>query len=106
MGPRPRDQKTATLAGRAPRKAVAFSRRRYRQVRRDLPNHGKSGMIDVKGIGRHMPRARHERGHVKEAGKRVKQWVGEYHVYEKQADGTEKRVHRAEVLGPKAGMPK
>jgi integrase len=63
-------------------------------------------MMDLKGIGRHMPRARHQRGHVTVMGTRVKQWVGWYYVYQQQGDGTEKRVHKSEVLGTKAGMPK
>ena len=35
-------------------------------------------MIELKGIGRHMPKARHQRGFVEEVGKRVKRWKGVY----------------------------
>lgn len=63
-------------------------------------------MMDLRGLGRHMPKARHQRGFVEEAGKRVKQWIGHYFVYARHPNGEEKRVHREVRLGPRAGMPK
>jgi len=53
-----------------------------------------------------MPRERFQRGWVEEAGKRRKKWRGHYYVYVRQPDGTERRQHRAVVLGLKSEMPK
>ncbi len=60
----------------------------------------------VKEVGKRMPRARHQRGWVEEAGKRRRKWRGHYYVYVRQPDGTERRQHRAVVLGLKSEMPK
>ena len=57
-------------------------------------------------IGRHMPRDRHQKGFVEEVGKRTKKWKGHYYIYIQQPDGTERRAHRAIILGRKAGMKK
>ena len=51
-------------------------------------------------------RDRHQTGWVEETGKQVKRWKGHYYVYLKQPDGTERRRHRAVILGPKAGLRK
>jgi integrase len=58
------------------------------------------------GIGRRMPRERHQHGRVERVGKLVKKWKGHYYVYERQLDGTEKRRHRAVLLGLKSEMSK
>lgn len=58
------------------------------------------------GIGRRMPRDRHQHGRVEEIGKRVKKWKGHFYVYERQLDGSEKRRHRAVILGLKAEKSK
>src|SRR5437867_462715 len=58
------------------------------------------------GIGRYMPRDRHQEGWVEETGKRVKKWKGHFYVYLRQLDGSEKRRHRAVILGLKARMKK
>jgi len=63
-------------------------------------------MMDLKAIGCHMPKTRHQRGYVEETGKRVKSWKGHYFIYARQPGGEEKRIHTAVILGPKAGMPK
>jgi hypothetical protein len=38
-------------------------------------------MIDVRQVGRHLGRGRHENGWVEKTGKKVKRWRGYYHVY-------------------------
>jgi len=43
---------------------------------------------------------------VEETRGRVKKWKGHYYIYVRQADGTEKRFHRAKILGNVAGMKK
>ena len=63
-------------------------------------------MMDLKAIGCHMPKTRHQRGSVREGGTRVKQWIGDYFVYEREPGGAEKRVHKTVRLGPRVGMPK
>ncbi len=60
----------------------------------------------LRKIGRHMPRTRHQEGWVEEVGKKVRKWKGHYFVYVRQADGAEKRSHRAVVLGLKADLRK
>ncbi len=60
----------------------------------------------VKEVGKHLGRSRHQRGWVEETGKRVRNWKGHFYVYERQPDGTEKRRHRAVILGPKSQMKK
>lgn len=63
-------------------------------------------MIDVRSIGRHLGRSRHENGWVKRVGKRVKKWRGYYHVYVEHPDGTEKRTRRKTTLGNCADLTK
>ena len=63
-------------------------------------------ILDLKGIGRRMPKSRHQRGFVEEVGKRVKQWKGHYFIYARQPDGEEKRIHKSAILGPKSGTPR
>ena len=53
-----------------------------------------------------MARDRHQSGRVEEVGKRTKKWKGHYYVYVAQVDGTEKRAHRATILGAKSKMKK
>lgn len=53
-----------------------------------------------------MSRDRHQDGWVEECGGRVKKWRGHYYVYERQADGSEKRRHRSLILGPRARLKK
>jgi integrase len=57
-------------------------------------------------IGGRMGRDRFQSGRVEEVGKRVKKWKGFFYVYERQADGTEKRKHRSVILGLKAKLRK
>jgi integrase len=52
-----------------------------------------------------MPRDRHQNGWLTETGKKRKKWKGHYHAYEVH-DGTEKRVHKAVILGPKSELAK
>jgi len=56
--------------------------------------------------GAHMGRDRYQEGRVVLVGKRVKKWRGHFYVYEKQADGSEKRRFRNIQLGLKAEMDK
>jgi integrase len=56
--------------------------------------------IDLRSIGKHMPRERYQRGSLKKVGKRSKVWEGLWHVYVRQPDGNEKRLPRTKVLGP------
>jgi integrase len=60
----------------------------------------------LKAAGRHMSRTRHQKGWVEETGKRVRKWKGHFYVYVRQSDGTEKRQHRAVILGLKSEMRK
>jgi integrase len=53
-----------------------------------------------------MPRDRHQAGRVEEVGKRVKKWKGHYYIYVREADGSERRAHKAVMLGDKAKMKK
>jgi len=46
-----------------------------------------------------MGRERHQDGWVEPVGKKVKKWRGHYYLYERQADGSEKRRHRIADLG-------
>jgi len=58
------------------------------------------------GVGRRMPRDRHQRGWVHEVGKAVKKWRGDYYTYEVGPDGREKRRHRMVILGLKSKLKK
>jgi hypothetical protein len=51
-----------------------------------------------------MGRDRYQEGSLVAVGKRVKKWRGHFYVYEKQADGSEKRRFRNVLLGLKAEM--
>ncbi|MEQ1949371.1 MAG: site-specific integrase [Bryobacteraceae bacterium] len=53
-----------------------------------------------------MSRERHQYGRVELTGKRLLKWKGHYYIYERQIDGTEKRRHRAVILGLKSQMTK
>ncbi len=53
-----------------------------------------------------MPRDRYQRGWVEETGKRLRKWKGHYYVYVRQPNDSEKRCHRAEILGLKSEMRK
>jgi integrase len=53
-----------------------------------------------------MGRDRYQEGSLAIVGKRVKKWRGHFYVYEKQADGSEKRRFRNVLLGLKAEMDK
>jgi integrase len=63
-------------------------------------------MINVKNIGQHLGRERHENGWVEKIGKRVKKWRGYYHIYDIQPDGREKRCRRKVLLGECARLTK
>jgi len=53
-----------------------------------------------------MARSRHQRGFVEESGKRLRCWKGHYFVYERVPGGSEKRVHKAVILGEKSKLTK
>ena len=53
-----------------------------------------------------MGRDRYQEGSLVCVGKRVKKWRGHFYVYEKQADGSEKRRFRNVFLGLKAQLEK
>jgi integrase len=53
-----------------------------------------------------MPRDRHQNGWVEEIGKKAKKWKGHFYVYIRQPDGSEKRIHKAPILGPKTELKK
>lgn len=53
-----------------------------------------------------MSRDRHQKGSVKETGKRIKKWKGHFYIYRSGTDGIERRHHRAVILGLKAQMRK
>ena len=62
--------------------------------------------IDVRAVGRHMSRERYQRGSLKKIGKTRKMWRGRWHVYVKQADGSEKVCKREKILGPVSELTK
>src|SRR5712691_4184709 len=62
--------------------------------------------IDFRTIGRHMSRERYQRGSLKKVGKTRKMWRGRWHVYVKQADGSEKLCKREKILGPVSELTK
>jgi len=53
-----------------------------------------------------MGRDRYQEGSLVTVGKRVKKWRGHFYVYEKQANGSEKRRFRNVLLGLKSEMDK
>jgi integrase len=53
-----------------------------------------------------MPRERYQRGSLERVGKRTKQWKGHWYVYVRQSDGSEKRVHKAQIIGRCAELNK
>ena len=63
-------------------------------------------MIDVRKIGSHLGRARHENGWVELTGRQVKKWLGQFHVYVTLPDGSERRLRRKVTLGERATMSK
>lgn len=60
----------------------------------------------LRAKGRRAKRSRHQSGWVEETGLKVKKWKGHYYTYEIGANGLERRVHRAVVLGLKSKMKK
>jgi integrase len=63
----------------------------------------------VLSLGRHMGRDRYQKGTVEdtgESGAKKPRWKGHYWIYEIQADGKEKRVHKSIILGPKKSLKK
>jgi integrase len=62
--------------------------------------------IDVRAVGRHMSRQRYQRGSLKKVGKTRKMWRGRWHVYVKQADGSERLCKRERILGPVSELTK
>ena len=61
---------------------------------------------DVCTIGRHMNRERYQRGSLKKIGKRRKVWQARWHVWVRQADGTEARRPRKKILGSVSNINK
>lgn len=60
-------------------------------------------------VGRHMGRDRYQKGTVEdtgESGAKKAKWKGHFWIYEIQPDGTEKRRHKAVILGPKKALKK
>jgi hypothetical protein len=65
--------------------------------------------IDYRSVGRHVARDRYQKGYVEDTGKsgaKTPKWKGHYWIYERQADGAEKRVHKSVDLGPKKALRK
>src|SRR5690242_3472879 len=60
----------------------------------------------ILSLGRHMGRDRYQQGSLVIVGKRVKKWRGHFYVYEKQADGSDKRRFRNVLLGLKSEIDK
>lgn len=60
----------------------------------------------ILSLGRHMGRDRYQEGSLVIVGKRVKKWRGHFYVYEKQADGSDKRRFRNVLLGLKSEIDK
>ena len=71
------------------------------QVTIALPHH-----FEIRKVGIHMPRSRHQRGYVPEVGKGTKKWVGHYHVYILDENGRERRRKKYVILGLKSQMRK
>ncbi len=65
-----------------------------------------SPLIDVRRIGRLMSRERYQCGSLKKVGKTRKMWRGRWHVYVRQADGSEKICKREKILGPASELTK
>ncbi|MGI9071897.1 MAG: tyrosine-type recombinase/integrase [Bryobacteraceae bacterium] len=60
-------------------------------------------------VGRHMARDRFQKGYIEDtskSGAKKPKWKGHYWIYERQADGSEKRVHKSTDLGPKKALRK
>src|SRR4051794_8593993 len=53
---------------------------------------------DIRKLGIHMARTRDQEGSLRKVGKKRKKWLGLYHVYVRQPDGTEKRLPRTKIL--------
>jgi integrase len=51
------------------------------------------------GVGREMPRDRHQTGWVHKSPYKRAKWYGEYFVYRRATGGEEKRVHKTAILG-------
>jgi integrase len=63
--------------------------------------------INLKSIGAKLSRARYSRPEPFRSKAKPYKWLGEWHTYRRQTDGSEKRVHRGPiVLGPCASMTK
>jgi integrase len=62
--------------------------------------------FDVRKLGVHMPRSRHQRGFVVETGKRIKKWAGRFHIYVIDEQGKERRRSRRVIIGLKSRIKK
>lgn len=62
--------------------------------------------MNVRDIGRHLPRTHHQKGWVAKTGKRVKTWTGYWYVYVTDEAGVERRLRRKKVLGKYADLTK
>lgn len=51
------------------------------------------------GIGRHMPRDRHQVGWLHRSPYKRAKWYGEYFIYRRNRAGEEVRIHRTAILG-------
>ena len=71
------------------------------QVTIALPHH-----FELRKVGIHMPKSRHQRGYVSEVGKGTKKWAGHYHVYILDENGREQRRKKYVILGLKSQMRK
>jgi integrase len=70
---------------------------------------GKPDICYLRSLGRHMSRDRMQRGYIEDTGKtgaKHPRWKGHFYIYERQADGREKRVHKSVDLGPKKALRK
>lgn len=69
----------------------------------------KPDVLYLRSVGRHMARDRYQKGFVEDTGKtgaKSPKWKGHYFVYERQTDGSERRVHKSIDLGHKKALRK
>ena len=61
--------------------------------------------IDLRCLGRTMPRRRQQNGFVKPTGKSPRTWTGYWYEY-RIVDGKEKKFERSKVIGPRSELTK
>ena len=86
--------------------SVRLTRFRRAEIESFIRTHAKIEWIQAGSVrdkidsvgGAHMGRDRYQEGRLVMVGKHVKKWRGHFYVYEKQADGSEKRRFRNILL--------